>query len=67
MLGVQRTSIGMIAHSMQEKGIIRYRRGKIEIVDEKRLRDAACECFSIVREEQQKFARDENYPVMSAN
>jgi len=65
MLGVQRTSIGMIAHSMQEKGIIRYRRGKIEIIDEQRLKHAACECFFIVREEQQKFVADEKFPVMS--
>jgi CRP-like cAMP-binding protein len=67
MLGVQRTSIGMIAQSMQMAGIIRYRRGKIEIVDDGRLRNAACECFSIVREEQEKFINDKNFPVMSDN
>lgn len=65
MLGVQRTSIGMIAQSMQNQGIIRYRRGKIEIVDDERLKHAACECFFIVREEQEKFVSDKNFPVMS--
>lgn len=65
MLGVQRTSIGMIAQSMQTQGIIRYRRGKIEIVDDERLKRAACECFFIVREEQEKFINDKNFPVMS--
>ncbi|HEY8562374.1 MAG TPA: Crp/Fnr family transcriptional regulator [Pyrinomonadaceae bacterium] len=67
MLGVQRTSIGMIAQSMQNDGIIRYRRGKIEIVDDERLKSAACECFHIVREEQEKFINDKNFPVMSDN
>jgi CRP-like cAMP-binding protein len=65
MLGVQRTSIGMIAQSMQMAGIIRYRRGKIEIVDDERLKNAACECFFIVREEQEKFINDKNFPAMS--
>jgi CRP-like cAMP-binding protein len=65
MLGVQRTSIGMIAQSMQTQGIIRYRRGKIEIVDDERLKRAACECFSIVKEEQEKFINDKNFPAMS--
>ena len=65
MLGVQRTSIGMIAQSMQNEGIIRYRRGKIEIVDDERLKSAACECFFIVKEEQEKFINDKNFPVMS--
>jgi CRP-like cAMP-binding protein len=67
MLGVQRTSIGMIAQSMQMAGIIRYRRGKIEIVDDERLKRAACECFLIVKEEQEKFINDKNFPVMSDN
>jgi CRP-like cAMP-binding protein len=65
MLGVQRTSIGMIAQSMQNDGIIRYRRGKIEIVDAERMKRAACECFFVVREEQEKFINDKNFPVMS--
>jgi CRP-like cAMP-binding protein len=62
MLGVQRTSIGMIAQSMQMAGIIRYRRGKIEIVDDERLKNAACECFHIVKEEQERFINDKNFP-----
>lgn len=67
MLGVQRTSIGMIAQSMQMAGIIRYRRGKIEIVDDERLKNAACECFKIVKDEQERFLNDKNFPAMSDN
>lgn len=51
MLGVQRTSIGLIANSMQRAGIIRYSRGKIEITDFDRLKASACECFYIVENE----------------
>ena len=67
MLGVQRTSIGMIAQSMQMAGVIRYRRGKIEIVDAERLKNAACECLKIVKDEQDKFVNDKNFPAMSDN
>jgi hypothetical protein len=51
MLGVQRTSIGVVAQQMQAKGIIRYSRGKIEVVDLGRLRNSACECYRIVNAE----------------
>jgi CRP-like cAMP-binding protein len=51
MLGVQRTSIGLIASTMQTKGIIRYSRGRLEVVDLDRLRAAACECYRIVNAE----------------
>jgi CRP-like cAMP-binding protein len=51
MLGVQRTSIGMIAGTMQTKGIIRYSRGKIDVKDLNRVRSAACECYRIVNAE----------------
>jgi len=51
MLGVQRTSIGMIAHAMQAKGTIRYSRGRLEVVDLERVRASACECYHIVNSE----------------
>lgn len=51
MLGVQRTSIGLIATSLQASGIISYRRGRVEIVDYERLTASACECLHIVNKE----------------
>ncbi|MEO5857673.1 MAG: Crp/Fnr family transcriptional regulator [Pyrinomonadaceae bacterium] len=50
-LGVQRTSIGAIANTLQREGIIDYSRGKIEILDLERLEMNSCECFSIIRQE----------------
>jgi CRP-like cAMP-binding protein len=65
MLGVQRTSVGLIANNLQNKGVIRYRRGKIEIVDLDRLRQSACECYFSVRDEYEKFLKDKNFPIRS--
>jgi len=57
MLGVQRTSIGLIAHTMQTNGIIRYSRGRVEIIDVDRLREGACECYWIVNREYENLFR----------
>jgi len=45
MLGVQRTSVSPIAKNLQDKGLIRYRRGRIEILDRAQLERSACECY----------------------
>jgi len=65
MLGVQRTSIGLIASSLQRTGCIRYVRGRVEIIDLERLRASACDCYRIVRDEYSGFLADENFPAMS--
>jgi CRP-like cAMP-binding protein len=65
MLGVQRTSIGLIANSLQQKGFIRYSRGKIEILDPVSLKQRACECYFAVNDEYKKFLSDKNFGVMS--
>ena len=57
MLGVQRTSIGLIAHNMQTEGIIRYSRGRLEVIDIDRLRASACECYRIVNAEYESLFR----------
>lgn len=51
MLGVPRTSVTMIAGSLQRDGLIRYSRGKITILDPGGLETASCECYQVVREE----------------
>lgn len=49
MLGVQRTTVTAVARSMQEKGLIRYRRGVVDIIDRGGLEAQACECYSVIR------------------
>ena len=56
-----------IANTLQAAGIIRYRRGKIEIVDYERLKQSACECFFIIKNEFEVFRADEKFPIMSGN
>jgi CRP-like cAMP-binding protein len=49
MLGVQRTSISIVAGALQRVGLIRYRRGHITILDVDGLKEAACECYETVK------------------
>ena len=49
MLGVRRTSMSLVAGTLQQAGLIQYRRGHIHIVDVESLRDAACECYQTVK------------------
>ena len=49
MLGVQRTTVTAAAGSLQAKGLIRYRRGVVDILDRAGIEAAACECYGAVR------------------
>jgi CRP-like cAMP-binding protein len=48
MLGVRRTTISAVAKTLQERGAIRYVRGRVDVVSRKRLHQAACECYDAV-------------------
>jgi DNA-binding FadR family transcriptional regulator len=50
MIGVTRTSVTAAAASLQDAGVIRYRRGHVQIVDIQRLKQFSCECYEAVRE-----------------
>ncbi|KJC45176.1 cyclic nucleotide-binding protein [Bradyrhizobium sp. LTSP885] len=49
MLGVRRTSVTVVAHTLQAAGLIKYARGKIQILDADGLRESACECYGTVK------------------
>jgi CRP-like cAMP-binding protein len=49
MLGVQRTSISIVAGALQKAGLIRDRRGHIKVLDVDGLQEAACECYETVK------------------
>lgn len=55
MLGVQRTSVGLVAGTLQSAGIIRYSRGRIELLDSDKMKAWACECYFIVKDEYDHF------------
>lgn len=49
MLGVQRTSVTAIARVLQRAGLIKYQRGRIDIIDREGLEKKSCECYETVR------------------
>ncbi len=49
VLGANRTSITHAAQSLQSRGIISYRRGRMQINDRAGMEKAACECYSTVK------------------
>jgi CRP-like cAMP-binding protein len=49
MIGVQRNAISIVAHALQEVGVISYSRGQIEILDVEALQTTACECHQAVK------------------
>ena len=49
-LGIRRTTVTLIAQTLQAHGSIHYRRGRISISDRTALRSAACECCDVLGE-----------------
>ena len=55
MLGVRREGITEAAGNLQRAGIIRYRRGHIEVLERAGLQSRVCECYSVVRKEVERL------------
>jgi CRP-like cAMP-binding protein len=55
MLGVRRTTITLVARMLQSADMIRWSRGRVEILDRQALEHAACECYATTRERTQRF------------
>jgi len=49
MLGVRRTSVSLVAHTLQQAGMIKYSRGRIQIVNLEALTETACECYGTIK------------------
>jgi CRP-like cAMP-binding protein len=63
ILGVRRTSVTVVANSLQADGLIRYQRGHIVLLNRVGLEDVACECYRAIRRRTNNVARA---PVSSA-
>ncbi|MGH9156920.1 MAG: Crp/Fnr family transcriptional regulator [Acidimicrobiales bacterium] len=51
MLGVRRASVTVVAGILQRAGFIRFRRGRMTVIDREGLEDSSCECYGIIRAE----------------
>jgi CRP-like cAMP-binding protein len=49
MLGTRRSGVTQTAQKLQENGLIRYHRGKLEILDLPGLEACSCECFRTIK------------------
>jgi CRP-like cAMP-binding protein len=55
MLGVRRASVTEVLRPLQKDGLIQASRGKVVILDPKRLADTSCECYGVIRQEYQRL------------
>jgi CRP-like cAMP-binding protein len=49
MLGAARPTVTVVAGTLQKAGLITYRRGKVTIVNRKKLESASCECYRMTK------------------
>jgi Mn-dependent DtxR family transcriptional regulator len=66
MLGVRRTSVTLIAATLQERGLISYRRGHLHVQNVERLKTICCECYGRLKLQQNLLlfglAADQSFP-----
>jgi CRP-like cAMP-binding protein len=58
MLGVRREGVTEAAGNLQRAGLIRYSRGRIEVLDRPALEKAVCECYAVVKTEFDRLLSD---------
>lgn len=56
LLGVRREGVTEVACALQRVGVIRYRRGHIEVLDRNELEAHACECYRVIQVDCRGFA-----------
>ena len=57
MLGLRREGVTEAATALKRRGLIEYRRGKIQILDARGLKASACSCYQVVRTVYERIQR----------
>lgn len=55
LLGVRRQGVSEASAQLEADGLIRRQRGKISIIDRAQLEQRACECYRLVRRENDRL------------
>ena len=63
MLGVRRAGVTEVAGKLQRAGLIKYRRGDIEVIDRKGLVAKVCECYAVVKKEYDRLLPNNSLPL----
>jgi CRP-like cAMP-binding protein len=60
MLGTRRASVTVAAGILQKAGLITYNRGSVRIDNRSDLEDAACECYTSIKQQTEKWEKELN-------
>jgi CRP-like cAMP-binding protein len=63
MLGVRRSTVSEVAERMQHDGLIRYRQGRMTILDRPGLEELTCPCYGVERRQIDDILRPLSPPV----
>ncbi|MBE9166090.1 winged helix-turn-helix domain-containing protein [Pleurocapsales cyanobacterium LEGE 06147] len=55
MIGAGRPSVSLVTGTLQSAGLIHASRGKITILNREGMKEAACECYQIVKKELDRY------------
>ena len=55
LLGVRRAGVAESARTLQEGGLIRYRRGRMSVLDRSDVARKSCECYRFIRKQYRKL------------
>lgn len=58
MLGVRRAGVSVAETQLRERGLIKHKRGYIQIIDRAGLEAASCECYAVVSREYQRLVEN---------
>jgi CRP-like cAMP-binding protein len=64
-LGSRRASVTLAYDQLQTDGCVRYTRGQLTVLNRMRLESLACECYRVIRDENQKVFESKGRPINS--